>query len=161
MNRTLSAFLLVAILTGLLVAFSFGLQIKGYPFGSLGVSRLDGLANAKTFIPLAAIYALSGALIVILPLRTAGMIHSGAASPVFSTAVVLLATIFGVQVARFAFGVRDALSILLDWQFLFAAAIVVVHLSLDTLRRNALLRTLSFIGFIAATLACLYWTFRL
>jgi hypothetical protein len=29
------------------------------------------------------------------------------------------------------------------------------------LRRNVLLRTVAFIVFVAAALACLYWTFRL
>lgn len=161
MNRTASAFLLVATLTGLLVALSFALQIKGYGFGSLGVSRLDGVANSATFVPLAAIYAFSGALIMILPLGAAGMMHANGATPVYSTALVLLATIVGVQVARFAFGNDGALQVLLDWQFVFAAAIIAAHLSLNTLRRNALLRTLSFVGFVVAMLACLYWTFRL
>lgn len=161
MNRTASAFLLVAMLTGLLVALGFALQIKGYGFGGLGIARLDGLADASTFIPLAAIYALAGALIMILPLGWAGKLHVHGATPVYSTSLVLLATIFGVQVARFAFGDSGALRALVDWQFVFAAAIIVAHLSLNTLRRNALLRTLSFIGFIVAMLACLYWTFRL
>lgn len=161
MNRTASAFLLVAVLTALLTALSFALQIKGYGFGSLGVSRLDGLASSATFIPLAAIYALSAALIMIVPLGTAGLIHLNGATPVYSTSLVLLATIVGVQVTRFAFGNDGALEVLLDWQFIFAAAIIVAHLSLNTLRRNALLRTLSFVGFLVATLACLYWTFRL
>lgn len=161
MNRTASTFVLVAVLTGLLVALSFALQIKGYGFGGRGVERLDGLANAATFMPLAAVYALAGALIVILPIRAAGMVHANAATPIYSTSLVLLATIVGVQVTRFAFGATDALKVFLDWQFIFAAAIIAVHLSLDTLRRNALLRSLAFAGFLVATLACLYWTFRL
>ncbi|WP_048647620.1 hypothetical protein [Nitratireductor soli] len=161
MNRTASAFLLVTAFTGLLAALSFALQIKGYGFGSLGVARLDALASSATFVPLAALYALAGALITILPLRAAGLVHANGATPVYSTALVLLATIVGLQAARFAFGDRGALWVLADWQFVFAGAIVAAHLCLDTLRRNALLRTLAFIGFCVAMLACLYWTFRL
>ncbi|WP_295812911.1 hypothetical protein [uncultured Nitratireductor sp.] len=160
MNRTASAFLLVAILTGLLVALSFALQIKGYGFGRLGIERLDGLANATTFVPLAALYAFAAMLVTILPIRAAALVHANGTTPVYSTALVLFATIVGVQISRFAFGDRDALWTLLDWQFVFAAGIVVAHLSLDMLRRNILLRTLAFIGFAAATLTCLYWTFR-
>ncbi len=160
MNRTASAFLIVAGLTALLVALSFGLQMKGYAFASLGITRLDGLANSRTFIPLAAIYAFAGALITIAPIRLAGLLHVSAAKPIFSTSLVLLATIAGVQIARFAFGYDAALQVLIDWQFLFAAGIIAAHLSLETLRRGALLRTLAFIGFIVAMLACLYWTFR-
>lgn len=160
MNRTASSFLLVAVLTGLLAALGFALVIKGYGFGKLGVARLDDIASAATFMPLAAVYALAGALIVILPIRAAGFVHANAATPVYSTSLVLLATIVGLQAARFAFGDRGALWVLLDWQFLFAAGIIAVHLSLDTLRRNALLRTLAFVFFLVAVLACLYWTFR-
>ena len=68
---------------------------------------------------------------------------------------------FGVQAARAAFGRHDALWTLVDWQFVFALAIVVAHLTMNELRRNVLLRTLFFVIFIAAALACLYWTFRL
>lgn len=161
MNRTIAAFLLCAVLTGLLAALSIVLRIKGYPFGDLGIARLDGLASAATFIPLAAIYAFAGLLMMILPLRAAGFVHANAATPVHSAALVLLATIVGVQAARLAFGSRDALWVLVDWQFAFAAAIVAAHLAMNALRRNVLLRTLFFVVFIAATLACLYWTFRL
>ncbi len=161
MNRTLAAFLLCAVLTGLLAALSIALRLKGYPFGDLGIARLDGLASSATFVPLAAIYAFAGVLMMILPLRAAGFVHANAAAPVHSAALVLLATIVGVQAARFAFGSRDALWVLVDWQFVFAAAIVAAHLAMNALRRNALLRTLFFVAFIAATLACLYWTFRL
>ena len=161
MNRTLAAFLTVAIMSGLLVALSIALRLKGYGFGDLGVARLDGIASAATFIPLAAIYAFAGALMMILPLRAAGFIHANAATPVYSAALVLLATIVGVQAARFAFGSREALNVLLDWQFLFAAAIVGAHLAMNELRRNVLLRTVAFVAFTAAALACLYWTFRL
>lgn len=160
MNRTASAFLLVAVLTGLLVALSFALRIKGYGFGTLGIERLDGLANAASFIPLAALYAFAAMLVTILPIRAAAVVHANGTTPIYSTALVLLATIVGVQVARFAFGNNSALWTLIDWQFIFAAGIIVAHLSLDTLRRNVLLRTLAFIGFTVATLACLYWTFR-
>jgi hypothetical protein len=161
MNRTLAAFLLCAVLTGLLAALSIALRIKGYPFGDLGLARLDGLAGSATFIPLAAIYSFAAMLMMILPLRAAGFVHANAATPVYSAALVLFATIVGVQAARFGFGSRDALWVLVDWQFVFAAAIVAAHLAMNALRRNVLLRTLFFVVFIAATLACLYWTFRL
>ncbi|EKF20213.1 hypothetical protein [Nitratireductor pacificus] len=161
MNRTASAFLLVTGFTGLLAALSFALQVKGYGFGSLGIARLDEVASSATFVPLAALYALAGALIAILPLRAAGLVHANAATPVYSTTLVLLATIVGLQIARFAFGNDGALWVLLDWRFGFAGAVIAAHLFLDALRRNALLRTLAFIGFCAATLACLYWSFRL
>jgi len=42
----------------------------------------------------------------------------------------------------------------------FAAAIVGAHLAMNELRRNVLLRTLFFVVFIAAALACLFWTFQ-
>ena len=160
MNRTISAFSVVAVLTGLLMALGFGLQIKGYGFGALGNERLDGLAGSASFIPLAAIYALAAMLIMIAPLRMAGLVHAYGAVPLYSCALVLFAAITGVQAARFAFGQTDALWVLVDWQFIFALAILAVHIGLDTLRRNLLLRTLSFIAFAAATLACLYWTFQ-
>ena len=161
MNRTLAAFLLVAVLTCLLAVLSIAMETKRYAFAALGVARLDGLASAATFIPLAALYAFSAALMMVLPLRAAGFVHANAASPLWSAALVLLATIVGVQAARFAFGNAAALWVLADWQFLFAAAIVGAHLAMNELRRNVLLRTVFFVVFIAATLACLWWTFRL
>lgn len=161
MNRTAAAFLLIAVLTGLLAALGIALELKGYAFGALGTARLDGLAGAATFIPLAAVYSFAAVLMMILPLRAAGFVMANAATPVYSAALALLATIVGVQAARFAFGNRGALWVLADWQFLFAAAIVGAHLAMNELRRNVLLRTLFFVVFIAATLACLFWTFRL
>lgn len=161
MNRTATTFLLLAVLTGLLAALGIALAAKGYAFGNMGVARLDGIANAATFMPLAAIYAFTGALMMILPLRGAGFVYANGATPVYSAALVLLATIVGVQAARFAFGDRDALWVLLDWQFAFAAAIVTAHLAMNALRRDVLLRTFFFVVFVGATLACLYWTFRL
>lgn len=161
MNRTAAAFVLIAMLAGLLAALGIALELKGYGFGALGTARLDGLARAATFIPLAAIYSFAAVLMMILPLRAAGFVMANAATPVYSTAIALLATIVGVQAARFAFGSRGALWVLLDWQFLFAGAIVAAHLAMNELRRNVLLRTVFFVLFIAATLACLYWTFRL
>jgi hypothetical protein len=160
-NRTLAAFLTVAVLAGLLAALSIALQLKGYGFGGLGIARLDAVASAASFMPMAALYALAGALMMLLPLRAAGFIHANAASPLHSAALVLFAAIIGLQAARFGFGDRGALNVLLDWRFLFAAAIFGAHLGMNELRRNVLLRTLAFIGFVAATLACLYWSFKL
>lgn len=161
MNRTAAAFLLIAVLTGLLAALGIAVELKGYAFGALGVARLDGLASAATFVPLAAIYAFAAVLMMILPLRAASFVMASAATPVFSATLVLFATIVAVQAARFSFGNRGALSLLLDWQFLFAGAIVAAHLAMNELRRNVLLRTVFFVVFVAATLACLFWTFRL
>lgn len=161
MNRTLSAFLLLVVMTGLVAALSIAIERKGYPFGALGIARLDGLANATTFIPLAALYALAGALMMILPLRAAGFAYANAAIPIHGTAILLLATIVGVQAARFAFGNHGALWTLADWQFIFAAGLIGAHGFMNQLRRNVLLRTIFFVVFLAATAACLYWTFRL
>lgn len=161
MNKTATAFLVITVLTALLGALSFAIRIKGYPFGSLGISRLDDIADAATFIPIAALYAFAAMLMMILPARGAGFLYANAAEPIWFAALVLLAAILGLQIARFAFGAEGALWALLDWQFLFAAAVIGTHLVLDILRRNALLRTLFFVVFLVATLACLYWTFRL
>lgn len=161
MNRTATAFLLIAVLTGLLTALSIAVEMKGYAFGALGVARLDSLASARSFVPLAALYAFAATLMMLLPLRPAGFVMTNAAMPLFSAALVLLSTIVGVQAARFAFGNHGALWVLVDWQFIFAAAIIAVHLAMNELRRNVLLRSLFFVLFIAATLACLYWSFRL
>jgi len=161
MNRAATAFLVVTVLTALLAALSFAIRIKGYPFGALGIERLDAIASAATFIPIAALYAFTAMLMMILPVRAAGFFYANAAAPIWSAATVLLAAILGLQLARLAFGSRDAVSALLDWRFLFAAAVIGTHLVLDRLRRDILLRTLFFVVFLAATLACLYWTFRL
>nr|WP_245451615.1 hypothetical protein [Mesorhizobium waimense] len=47
------------------------------------------------------------------------------------------------------------------WRFLFVAAIVAAHLTMNDLRRNVLLRSLFFVIFAAATLACLFWSFAI
>lgn len=161
MNRALSAFSLIVVLTGLLTAAGIALQARGYGFGALGVARLDGLANAATFMPLAAIYGFCAVLMMVLPLRAAGFVYTNGAVPVFGAALILLATIVGVQAARFAFGDDGAPWRLVDWRFLFAAALIAAHLAMNTLRRNVLMRTVFFVVFLAATLACLFWTFPL
>jgi hypothetical protein len=161
MDRSLSSFLIVAVLTLALAAIGFGLQQKGYAFGALGIDRLEGLAGPASFMPLAALYAFSAALIMVMPLRAAGVLHAGAATPVFTATIVLLATIVGLVAARVIFSGPGILATLVDWRFLFAAAIVAAHVYLDAFRRNVLLRTVFFIAFTAATLACLFWNFRL
>ena len=161
MNRAMTTFIVIAVLTALLAALSFAIRIRGYPFGTLGIERLDGIANAAIFVPVAALYAFAAMLMMIAPARAAGFVHANAAAPLWFMALALLATIVGLQAARLAFGDRGALPALLDWRFLFAAGVVAAHLVLDELRRNILLRTIFFIVFLAATLACLYWTFRL
>ena len=160
MNRAATTFIVITLFTGLLAALGLALRLKGYPFGSLGVERLDGLANAASFVPIAALYAFAAMLMTILPVRAAGFVYQNAAAPLWAATLVLFATIVGVQAARLGFGERNALWLLLDWQFLFAAAIVGTHLVLDALRRNILLRTIFFAVFLVATLACLFWTFR-
>ena len=160
MNRTATTFLVLTVIAAVLAAASFAIRIKGYAFGTIGIERIDMIANAATFIPIAAIYAFAAMFMMILPVRGAGFVYQQAASPVWSATLVLLATILGLQI-RFGFGDRQALSVLLDWRFGFALAIVTIHLFLDQLRRNALTRTLAFAAFALATLACLYWDFRL
>lgn len=161
MSRDIAAFLLVTAISGALAGLGLALQAESYAFGEIGVARLDALASSATFIPLASLYALAAALTMILPIRAAGYVHAQAAVPIYFVGIVLLATIAGLQAARFAFGDRNALWSLIDWQFIFAAAIIVAHVLLDTLRRNALTRSLALVAFLAATLACLFWTFRL
>lgn len=161
LNRTATTFLVLTVIAAVLAAASFAIRIKGYGFGTLGIERLDMIANAATFIPIAAIYAFSAMFMMILPVRGAGFVYQQAASPVWAATLVLLATILGLQITRFGFGDHQALSALLDWRFGFAAAIVAIHLFLDQLRSNALTRTLAFACLALATLACLYWDFRL
>lgn len=160
MKNAATTFIVIAILTGLLAALSFALRFKGYQFGSLGIARLDDIADATTFIPIGALYAFGAMLIMILPVRAAGFVYANVASPVWFTALVLLASILGLQAARFGFGDKTALWALVDWKFAFAAAVIGTQLCLDDLRRGVLLKTVSFVAFLAATLACLYWTFR-
>lgn len=160
MRQTIPALLAVVVIAALLAALSIVVRIKGYPHGALGLGRLDGLASAATFVPLAALYAFAAALIVIAPIRAAGFLHANAASPVHVTSVVLLGSILGVQLARLAFGNSGALRALIDWQFVFAGGIIAAHQTLDAFRLNLLLRTVGLILFVAATLLCLYWTFR-
>jgi hypothetical protein len=161
MRETALPFLTVTILTALLAALSIALQTKGYPHGASGLARLDAVASAATFVPLAALYAFAAVLIVLAPARAADFMYANAASPIFFASIVLLAAIVGLQVARAAFGGSAALRVFLDWPFAFAAAIFIAHQFLDAFRRNVLTRTLGFVLFLAAALACLYWNFRI
>jgi hypothetical protein len=160
MSKAVSTFALVAVLTAALAAISILVSQKGYSQGAIGLGRLDGLANATTFIPIAAIYFFSCLLLMILPMRAASFVLVNATDVLFWTTITLLATIVGVLVARIAFGQTGALRALLDWRFVFAIAVIACHFILDELRRNVLLRSIAFAAFIAATLLCLYWTFR-
>jgi hypothetical protein len=160
MTKAISTFVLVAVLTAALAAAILFLTQKGYPHGTTGLSRLDGVANAATFIPLAAIYSFSGLLLMILPMRAASFVLVNATDTLFWTTTALLATILGVLVGKAAFGQTTVLWALADWRFVFALAILACHFVLNELRRNALLRSIGFVTFIAATLLCLYWTFR-
>ncbi|MET2829151.1 hypothetical protein [Mesorhizobium shangrilense] len=161
MSRALTSFALVAVLSALLMALSLAVARHGYPFGAVGVKRLDGIADAGTFIPLAAIYFFSAMLMMVLPIRAASIVLTNAADALFWTVIVLFASIIGCLVARWVFGQPEALRALLNWRFLFAVAIVGCHIVMNDLRRNVLLRSLFFVIFAAATLACLFWSFML
>jgi hypothetical protein len=160
MAKTVSTFILVTVLTALLMALSIAVMRHGDPFGALGMKRLDGLASAATFIPLAALYFFGVALLMILPLRAASFVLVNGVETVYVAVVVLFATIVGCLVARMAFGQINAYRALLDWQFVFVLAVAVFHAILNELRRNVLMRTLALVASVAATLACLFWTFR-
>jgi hypothetical protein len=160
MAKSISTFATVTILTAILTALSMVLLRQGYAFGAIGAKRLDGLASAASFIPLAALYFLGVSLLMILPLRAAAFVLVSAVEPIYLAALVLLATIVGCLLGRVAFGQFAILRALLDWQFIFVAAIIVCHVLLNALRRNVLLRSLTLLLGVAATLACLYWTFR-
>jgi hypothetical protein len=161
MTKTLSSFAIITVLTAILMAASLFLAQKGYPFATLGIGRLEGLASSASFIPLAALYFFSAALILILPLRAAAFLLVTATDRLHFVCVALFATIVGCLLARAAFGMPKALWQLWDWQFVFVAAIVAVHLLLNEIRRNVLLRGLGLVIFVLAALACLYWSFRL
>src|ERR1700710_2358258 len=118
MSKALTTFALVAVLTALLMALSLAVARHGYPYGVTGVKRLDGIADAGTFIPLAAIYFFSALLMMILPIRAASIVLTHAADAIFWTVIVLLATIVGGLVAKWAFGQSNALTVLLNWRFL-------------------------------------------
>jgi hypothetical protein len=160
MAKTVSTFILVTVLTALLMALSIAVMRHGDPFGALGMKRLDGLASAATFIPLAALYFFGVALLMILPLRAASFVLVNGVETVYVAVVVLFATIIGCLVARMAFGQINAYRALLDWQFVFVLAVAVFHAILNELRRNVLMRTLALVASVAATLVCLFWTFR-
>jgi hypothetical protein len=160
MAKTVSTFILVTVLTALLMALSIAVMRHGDPFGALGMKRLDGLASAATFIPLAALYFFGVALLMILPLRAASFVLVNGVETVYVAVVVLFATIIGCLVARVAFGQINAYRALLDWQFVFVLAVAVFHAILNELRRNVLMRTLALVASVAATLVCLFWTFR-
>jgi hypothetical protein len=158
MNKALTSLAFVAVMSGLLMALSLAVAQHGYPFGATGVKRLDAIADAGTFLPLAAVYFFAALLIMVLPLRAAGIVFS-VAEAVFWTAIVLFATIVGGLAARWAFGQSSAIWALWNWRFLFVAAIVGCHFAMNDFRRNILLRSLFVVVFGAATLACLFWSF--
>lgn len=161
MSKALTTFALVAVLTALLMALSLAVARHGYPYGVIGVKRLDGIADAGTFIPLAAAFFFSALLMMILPIRAASIVLLHAADAIFWTVIVLLATIVGGLLARWVFGQGSALLALLNWRFMFAVAVVGCHFVMNELRRNVLLRSLFFVIFAAATVACLFWSFTL
>lgn len=160
MTKAVSTAVLVALLTAALAALCLFASRQGYPQGALGLRRLDDLATAATFIPLAALYAFSGLLLMVLPMQAAAFVFFNATEAVFRTVLVLFGTIVGVLIARALFGQTSVLWSLLDWRFGFALAVVACHFAMNDLGRNSLLRALGFAGFLAATLLCLFWTFR-
>jgi hypothetical protein len=161
MTKAATSFALITVLTGLLMALSLAVARHGYPFGAIGVKRLDAIADAATFLPLAALYFFSAMLMMILPLRAAALVLVSVADTVFWATIALFATIVGGLLARWAYGQSDVLWALWNWRFLFAAAIVGCHFVMNDLRRNVLLRSLFLLVFAAATLACLFWSFTL
>lgn len=161
MSRVLTSFALTFVLSALLMAMCLAVAGHGYPFGAVGVKRLDNIADAATFLPLAAIYFFAAMLMMVLPVRAAGQVLTSTADIVFWTVIALFATIVGGIAARWAFGQGNAISALLNWRFLFVAAIVGCHLVMNELRRNILLRSLFVVIFSLATLACLFWSFRI
>lgn len=161
MNKAAASFALVAVLAASLMALSLAVARHGYPFGVIGVKRLDGIASADTFMPLAAIYFLAAMLMMILPLKAASIVLLNAADTIHWVVIALFATIVGCLAARWVFGQSSAPWALLDWRFLFVAAIVGCHVAMNELRRNVLLRSLFFALFGLATLACLFWSFRI
>lgn len=161
MSRTFTSFAVVTVLAALLTALCLAVAGHGYPFGSTGAKRLDDIASAATFLPLSAVYFFSAMLMMVLPIRAAGFVLTNAADTLFWATVVLFATIVGNLIARQAFGQSDAVWLLWNWRFLFVAAVVACHLGINDLRRNILLRSLFLVVFAVATLACLFWTFRI
>ncbi|WP_269931711.1 hypothetical protein [Aminobacter sp. HY435] len=160
MNKTVSTFLLISALTALLMALSLAVLQHGYPFGNSGAKRLEAIANADSFLPLAGIYFFAALLMMVLPLKAASFVLLNAADMLNWVVVALFATIVGCIAARWAFGQTSAPSALLNWRFLVVAAVVGSHLAMNEFRRNVLLRSLAFVVFAVATLACLFWSFR-
>ncbi|MEO3999187.1 hypothetical protein [Mesorhizobium sp. CAU 1732] len=160
MSKVVSTFLSVAVLVTALAALSIAVDRHGYAFGENGLARLEAITNAAMFMPLAAVFSATAVLMMILPLRGAGFVYSNAAAPVHWAVIVLVATMVGCAAARMVYGQMDAGRALLDWRMLFAVAIVGAHMAMTELRRNVLLRSLSFVAFTVATLACLFWSFR-
>ena len=159
MSKALGTFALVTLLSGLLMALSLAVARHGYPYGVFGAKRLDGIADAGAFVAIAAIYFFSAMLMMILPIRAAGVVLTHAADAIFWAAIVLFATIVGSLAAKWAFGQHEVIRELLNWRFLFVAAVAAANLTMNELRRNILLRSLFFVIFAAATLACLFWSF--
>ncbi|OBQ94994.1 hypothetical protein [Mesorhizobium sp. AA23] len=159
MSKALGTFALVTVLSALLMALSLAVAKHGYPQGAFVVKRLDGIADAGSFLAIAAIYSFSALLMLILPIRAAGVVLTHAADAIFWATIVLFAAIVGSLLARWALGQREVPWTLLNWRFLFVPAIVGAHLAMNELRRNILLRSLFFVIFAAATLACLFWSF--
>ncbi|MDP1346512.1 hypothetical protein, partial [Klebsiella pneumoniae] len=81
--------------SALLMALSLAVAQHGYPFGAIGVKRLDDIADATTFLPLAALYFFSAMLMMVLPLRAASIVLLNAADIIVWAVVVLFASIVG------------------------------------------------------------------
>lgn len=161
MSKIVTSFALVAVFSALLMALSLAVAQHGYPFGAIGVKRLDDIADASTFLPLAGLYFFSAMLMMVLPLRAASIVLLNAADIIVWAVVVLFASIVGSLAARWAFGQSSAVWALWNWRFLFVAVVVGCHLVMNELRRNVLLRSLFLVVFAAAALACLFWSFTL
>src|SRR5690606_32634633 len=124
MRRAISTFGLIEVLTAIRPSYGLAEAAHGYHHCDIGIKQQDAIANSATFIPLAALYAFSVALLMIMPLKAASFILINATDMLFWTVIVLLATIAGCLVARFAFGQSGAVWAITDWKFIFAAAII-------------------------------------
>ena len=83
MTKALTSFVLVAALTALSTALCLAVAKHGYPFGMTGARRIEAMADAGAFLPLAAVYCLSALLMMVLPLRAASFVLLNAADTLF------------------------------------------------------------------------------
>ncbi len=103
MSKALGTFALVTVFSALLMALSLAVARHGYPYGAYSVKRLDGIADAGSFLAIAAIYFFGAMLMMVLPIRAAGIVLTHAADAIFWATIMLFATIVRSLIARWAF----------------------------------------------------------